>query len=70
MLTVLVAMGEHTPLHRWLVSLPILSSGRYAVKYTLLTTACLAPLVALALPVIRSSLGASSSSASRTSACS
>ncbi|MCB9646899.1 MAG: hypothetical protein H6730_09945 [Deltaproteobacteria bacterium] len=52
-LTVLVAMGEHTPLHRWLVSLPILSSGRYAVKYTLLTTACLAPLVALALPVIR-----------------
>ena len=51
-LALLVAMGRHTPLHQWLVSLPILSSSRYAVKYTLLMTAALAPLCALAVPVV------------------
>jgi hypothetical protein len=51
-LGLLLAMGEHTPLHRLLVSLPVLSGSRYAVKYTLLLAGCLAPLCALAVPVV------------------
>lgn len=42
----LVAMGRHTPLHRIVAALPILSSSRYAVKYTLLVAASASALVA------------------------
>lgn len=37
----IVAMGRHTPLHQLVASLPLLSSSRYAVKYTLLVTAAI-----------------------------
>ena len=47
-----VAMGRHTPVHRWIVSLPILSSSRYAIKFTVLAAAGLAALVAFAYPIV------------------
>lgn len=44
-----VAMGRYTPVHRFVASLPILSSSRYAVKYTLLVAASASCLAALGL---------------------
>ena len=47
-----VALGRHTPVHRWVASLPLLSSSRYAIKYTMVMAAALAALSALAMPVV------------------
>ena len=41
-LFVLIAMGEHTPLHRALVALPGFSSSRFAIKYLVGTAFALA----------------------------
>jgi hypothetical protein len=48
-LSLLIAAGPLTPIHRALWSLPILRSGRYPVKYTLITTTCFAALAPLAV---------------------
>lgn len=50
LVALVVAMGRHTPLHRLLADLPVLSWGRYAIKYLLVVAACGA---ALAVPALR-----------------
>ncbi|MBI2377880.1 MAG: hypothetical protein HYV07_28010 [Deltaproteobacteria bacterium] len=45
----LVSMGSHTPLHRLLSNLPLLSSSRYAIKYFLPAVAALVVLAAITL---------------------
>lgn len=44
---VLVAMGEHLPIHRGLVQLPVLKNARFPVKYMVLALAFFVPLVVL-----------------------
>lgn len=52
LIATIVAMGPLTPLHRLFASLPILKSARYPVKYMLITSACLAATLPLALQAL------------------
>jgi len=53
--SLLLASGDTSPLHGWLVKLPLFESTRYPIKFTLLFTAALGLLMALGLQASKQS---------------
>ncbi|MCC7381731.1 MAG: hypothetical protein IT384_07855 [Deltaproteobacteria bacterium] len=49
LLALLVAAGARTPLHGWLSALPVLRSGRFAIKYLVVFSALAAALAAMSV---------------------